>query len=292
VIGLDGVSAQALSDTIGAIYDCALDPQQWPATCGKIAALCESSAGGICVHDMRHVQNDQLFVFGYEPEFLEKLGEHYAQSPMAASDVVADIGEVSALSMERDELVESRFFRDVLEPFGLQDIMWFPALRTGGRMASMHASRRDKAPLYQQREISLFKLLSPHVCRVLAISDALDIRAVRSETLERTLDGLVAGVFLTAPPSARSEPAIPFASSTTGFWPPTPRHARRWRRPLPRRRATTSRRANIPWRSRTSAAARAVWRRSCRSTAVSAATSSRRMRHRSLCSRGILFRRR
>ena len=198
MIGLDGVSAQALSDTIGAIYDCTLDPQQWPATCGKIAALCEISAGGIFVHDMRHVQNDQLFVFGYEPEFLEKLGEHYAQSPMAASDVVADIGEVSALSMERDELVESRFFRDVLEPFGLQDIMWFPALRTGGRMASMHASRRDKAPLYQQREISLFKLLSPHVCRVLAISDALDIRAVRSETLERTLDGLVAGVFLTA----------------------------------------------------------------------------------------------
>jgi DNA-binding CsgD family transcriptional regulator len=33
---------------------------------------------------------------------------------------------------------------------------------------------------------------------VLAISDALDIRAVRSEMLERTLDGLVAGVFLTA----------------------------------------------------------------------------------------------
>jgi hypothetical protein len=28
VIGLDGVSAQALSDTIGWIYDCALDPQR------------------------------------------------------------------------------------------------------------------------------------------------------------------------------------------------------------------------------------------------------------------------
>jgi hypothetical protein len=27
VIGLDGVSAQALSDTIGAIYDCALEPR-------------------------------------------------------------------------------------------------------------------------------------------------------------------------------------------------------------------------------------------------------------------------
>jgi hypothetical protein len=54
VIGL------ALSDTIGAIHDCALDPHQWPDTCRKIADLCESTAGGICVHDMRHVQNDQF----------------------------------------------------------------------------------------------------------------------------------------------------------------------------------------------------------------------------------------
>ncbi|QCI63677.1 helix-turn-helix transcriptional regulator [Phreatobacter stygius] len=198
MIDLDGVSAQALSDTIGAIYDCALDPQLWSATCRKIAALCESTAGGICVHDMRHVQNDQLFVFGYQPEFLERLGQNYAASPMAVADVVSNIGDVSALSMDSSELSETRFFRDVLEPFGLVDIIWFPALRTGGRMASMHASRGETVPHYQKREISLFKLLSPHVCRALAISDALDIRALRSEMLERTLDALVAGVYLTA----------------------------------------------------------------------------------------------
>ncbi|MEH2537954.1 MULTISPECIES: helix-turn-helix transcriptional regulator [unclassified Bradyrhizobium] len=198
MIDLDGVSAQALSDMIGAIYDCALDPHQWPDTCRKIAALCESTGGGICVHDMRHVQNDQLFVFGYQPEFLEKLGSQYAQSPMAAADIVSNIGHVSALSREGPELFESRFYREVLKPFGLLDMIWFPALRTGGRMASMHASRSEKVPHYQQLEISLFKLLSPHVCRALTISDALDIRALRSEMLEKTLDVLVAGVFLTA----------------------------------------------------------------------------------------------
>jgi DNA-binding NarL/FixJ family response regulator len=195
---LNGVSAQALSDTIGAIYDCALDPHQWPDTCRKIADLCESTAGGICVHDLRHTQNDQLFVFGYQAEFLGKLGQNYAQSPMAASDVVADIGDVSALSMERHELFQSRFFHDVLKPFGLQDIIWFPALRTKDRMASMHASRRDTAPQYLEREIGLFRLLSPHVCRALAISDVLDIRALKTEMLANTLDGLAAGVFLTA----------------------------------------------------------------------------------------------
>jgi len=65
-------------------------------------------------------------------------------------------------------------------------------------MASLHASRKDKAPHYQQLEIGLFKLLSPHVCRALTISDALDIRTLRSQMLEKTLDMLAAGVFLTA----------------------------------------------------------------------------------------------
>lgn len=198
MIGLDGVTAQALSETIGAIYDCALDPLLWVPTCRKIAELCQSTAGGICVHDMRQVQNDQLFVFGYEPDFLEKLGQNYAHTPMAAADVVADVGQVSALSMDDPgELVESRFYQEVLRPHGLQDIMWFPALRTGGRMASMHASRTEK-PHYQPLELNLFKLLSPHVCRALTISDALDIRVLKSEVLEKTLDLLAVGVFLTA----------------------------------------------------------------------------------------------
>ncbi|MCJ0762179.1 helix-turn-helix transcriptional regulator [Variovorax terrae] len=195
---MDGVSAQALSDLIGAVYDCALDPQRWADTCKQVVQLCESTAGGICVHDLRHVQNDQLFVSGYRPEFLEKLGSQYAESPMAVSDVVSNIGDVSTLSMARYQLHETRFFRDVLQPFGLQDMIWFPALRTSDRMASMHASRSDNATQFQQRDIHLFRLLSPHVCRALAISDVLDIRALRSEALEGTLDGLTAGVFLTA----------------------------------------------------------------------------------------------
>lgn len=65
-------------------------------------------------------------------------------------------------------------------------------------MASMHASRSAVAEYYEQREMSLLKLLSPHVCRALTISDTLDIRTLKSEILEKTLDGLAAGVFLTA----------------------------------------------------------------------------------------------
>ncbi len=195
---LDQSFLKALSDVIGFVYDCALDPQKWPDACRKIADLCESTAGGICVHDTRHAQNDQLFVFGYKQDFLERLGLNYAASPMVASDAIANLGDVSALSIGEENLSETRFYREVLQPFDIRDIIWFPALRTGSRMASMHASRSEKLSYYDKHEIDVFKLIAPHVCRSLAISDALDIRAIKSEMLERTLDKLLVGVFLTA----------------------------------------------------------------------------------------------
>jgi DNA-binding CsgD family transcriptional regulator/PAS domain-containing protein len=199
MIGLDGVSAQALSDTIGAIYDCALDPERWRDACRKMAELCDSSAGGMCVHDIRHVQNDQLFEFGYQPEFLGLFAKHYAQSPIAAANIVGDVGDVFTLTQicSEEELLESRFYRELLKPFGYFDFIGFMALRTGGRVASVHTCRTERAPRYGERDIGIFELLSPHVCRALAISDALDIRTLRSEMLEATLDGLAAGVYLT-----------------------------------------------------------------------------------------------
>src|SRR5438270_12769268 len=100
----DGLGASVCADTIGAIYDCALNPPHWPDTCRRIADLCESTAGGICVHDLRQVQNDQLFVFGYEQEFLHELGKHYAESPMAVADMVSNVGDVKCLSMEPSAL--------------------------------------------------------------------------------------------------------------------------------------------------------------------------------------------
>ena len=101
-----------------------------------------------------------------------------------------------AIAVSDDEMRESRFYREVLEPFGYLDFIGLSALRTGGRVAYLQATRTERDPRYGAREISLFKLLSPHVCRALAIADVLDLRTLRSEMLEATLDGLVAGVYL------------------------------------------------------------------------------------------------
>jgi DNA-binding CsgD family transcriptional regulator/PAS domain-containing protein len=197
---LDGVSAHALSDTIGAIYDCALDPQRWSDAIRRIVELCESTAGGMCVHDLKNVEDVHLFEIGYTKEFSQLIQEHYQQSPFATASTMYEVGNVHTLATicPDDELFESRIYHDVLKPYGILDYIGLNALRTGGRVATLHGSRTIPASRYGQREIGIFKLLSPHICRTLAISDALDIRTLNSEMLEATLDVLLAGVYLVA----------------------------------------------------------------------------------------------
>lgn len=198
--GLNGVSAQALSDTIGVIYDCALDPQRWIDAIRHVGELCESGAGGMCVHDLRNVEDVHLFEIGYTKEFSQLVQKHYQQSPFATASIVHEVGDVVTLATicPEDEWCDSRIYHDVLKPYGILDYIGLNALRTSGRVASVHNSRTVPAKRYGQREICIFKLLSPHICRTLAISDALDIRTLNSQMLEATLDALVAGVYLLA----------------------------------------------------------------------------------------------
>jgi DNA-binding CsgD family transcriptional regulator/PAS domain-containing protein len=200
VNGLDGISAQKLSDAIGTIYDCALDPQGWSNAIQQIVELCESSAGGMCIHDLRNVEDVHLFEIGYTKEFSQLIQKHYQQSPFATASIVNEVGHVYTLATicPDHELFESRFYHAVLKPYGLLDYIGLNALRTGGRVASVHASRTGSAPRYGRRQIGIFNLLSPHICRTLAISDALDIKTLNSEMLEATLDALIAGVYLLA----------------------------------------------------------------------------------------------
>jgi DNA-binding CsgD family transcriptional regulator len=113
--------------------------------------------------------------------------------------MIARLGDVMTLDSvcSDHELIETRFYKEVLKPYGYFHFIAVIALKTAGRFASLHAGRMLEAPRYSEREMSLFRLLSPHICRALAISDVLDIKTLHADVLEATLDGLAAGVYLT-----------------------------------------------------------------------------------------------
>ena len=57
------------------------------------------------------------------------------------------------------------------------------------------SSSRGSAAL-RRRRCSPRNPLSPHVCRAITISDALNLKTIRSEALEATLNALTSGVYL------------------------------------------------------------------------------------------------
>ena len=72
----------------------------------------------------------------------------------------------------------------------------FKILQTDQRIGWWAAHRLEDQPRYADADVRLVTLLSPHVCRAITISDALNLKTIRSEALEATLNALTSGVYL------------------------------------------------------------------------------------------------
>ena len=72
----------------------------------------------------------------------------------------------------------------------------FTILQTDQRVGWWSAHRLEGSPRYADADARLVTLLSPHVCRAITISDALNLKTIRSEALEATLNALTSGVYL------------------------------------------------------------------------------------------------
>lgn len=199
--GVEGVPAQELSETIGAIYDCALDPAHWPETMRRVAVLTASAAMGMGIVDHKHKQNVRLYDYGYSEGDLRLYFEKYAaMNPAFVARLMFPVGEpvTGEMLLDENEFLQSRIYREFLRPRGLRYGATIELLRTAHRSAGMALMRKEEQSAYGASDLALLHLLSPHFCRAFAISDALDIRTLQSEMLEATLDELVAGVYLAA----------------------------------------------------------------------------------------------
>jgi PAS domain-containing protein len=64
-------------------------------------------------------------------------------------------------------------------------------------MGALSAHRRDSQGYFEEAEVRLLSLLAPHVCRSVTISDALNLKTIKSDALGGALDALASGVYLT-----------------------------------------------------------------------------------------------
>jgi DNA-binding CsgD family transcriptional regulator/PAS domain-containing protein len=193
------VPLETFSEVVESIYDCALDPSQWPETLNRIVGLCQSQFSTIGIVDLKHERDELTYQVGLKESDLKSWGKYAHMNPYVAPLQLVPVGTVvtSAMLIDDHELLESRYSREFLKPLGILDIIGFNVLKTEHRVGLLSAIRTESQGRYGEAEIRLLTLLSPHVCRSVAISDALNLKTVKSEALEATLDALASGVYLT-----------------------------------------------------------------------------------------------
>lgn len=190
-----------LSDIIGSVYDCVLEPREWSRTLPLISAFGESAASSIVVRDRLSASGTSIFEHGADQSFLRLYFEKLAESRLPAMqqvafDRVGDVATMTMLAGEREPL-NSDFYIKWVKPLGFRDVIGVLVLKSGKRVAWFSVVRSDIQSRFDEADLRQMELLSPHICRALVISDALDLQTIAAARLEQTVDNLSTGIFLT-----------------------------------------------------------------------------------------------
>ena len=188
---------QDLSDLIGAIYDCAIDPSLWAATLRQVAAFLNSRLVSIDV--MSAVpgtppivsQFEHGFPTGARDEFIEK---YALTNPLTPAGMLMDVGEVAtSREMLGDIFEQYPIYKDWAVPNGMIEMMAGVIRKDAVRIVPVSVSRREP---YDETDKENLRLLLPHFRRSVTIAELIDDKTVARDRFAEIVDRLAVAVFL------------------------------------------------------------------------------------------------
>ena len=195
-----GIDQSQLSEIVGEIYDCALDPPRWRETLARIASLTRSSASSVIINDDYEPKAGCVFEFGTDQKYLRLFFDRHAAadlSPLHEQRLAIGFPMPLKALCDEEQPHAKEFFQDFVQSQGFGDLLAVQLLRSGRRVGWLSTARSGIQPRYGDRERRAMSLLSPHLCQALIVSDAIDLATLTAYRLEQTVNSLSAGVFLT-----------------------------------------------------------------------------------------------
>ncbi|MGK6320638.1 helix-turn-helix transcriptional regulator [Sphingomonas sp. DT-204] len=200
----ESISLEMLSDIIGAIYDCALDPALWPATMDMICRELDLRTGAISLIALPDGDPLLAATTGFEEPWLERVSffgpelvEQWGGAEVIQSlplDEPAVLSHVNPAAIAPD--TTDRFHIEFNRPQGFIDSISVGLVRDERSIGVIGFNRHESAGLVGEREIEVVRLLIPHLQRAAAISRLLDIKSVATMTFQAVLDTLATPVVL------------------------------------------------------------------------------------------------
>lgn len=191
-----------LEPIIGAIYDCAANPELWPDTLGRLRDLgdfayvmigyMDSSSPeiGFPTHTLKYSTWDRVWV--------ERLQQHIPDIPhfdrLFTQGIDAPWTQMEQLP--EDQFQQSVFYRDWVRPQGLRDGMNTLFIDRKVVQGVMVMTRHEHKPLMGDAERRLANALSPHIRRAIAINDMVDKGKLALALYRQLLDTLSVAVLV------------------------------------------------------------------------------------------------
>lgn len=193
------INEASFSDLVSDVYDCVLEPSRWQQTLQHISSVTRSASSSVIVNDTFDPKAGSIFEYGADQKFLRVYFERYSTIDLRPALLQArEVGALATIEMlcKREQPL-AELYSDFVEPQGFKDLIAIQLLRSDRRIGWFSSARSGVQLRYRERERQLMKLLSPHLCQALVLSDTVDLMAFNSNRLEQTVDALSAGLFLT-----------------------------------------------------------------------------------------------
>jgi DNA-binding CsgD family transcriptional regulator len=194
------VELEAFSTVVEKIYDAATNPSLWRTALESIVKYIGASGATVSFADTRVINQDPttLHSFGFTDEFLQYFAEYAGIWGLQCGAHFWKVGEVHHLPdiMPRDEFINGRFYREVLQNYNETDFIGLIALKEGPHVVPFTVSTRTDVGAFEKRSVEAFRLLAPHICKSAKISFALELKKLDSQMMASTLNGLSTAVYI------------------------------------------------------------------------------------------------
>jgi DNA-binding CsgD family transcriptional regulator len=194
------LSNAEFSSVIGAIYDCALDPGQWPNAIREVCEATSSLAGVIGVSDLTTGASRLQQHWNFDTAWLDRMVHHGPEIAAMLASVpnlhtrALDDPVVARRDFNPEVWQTSSYYREWLQPQGIIDAINLTVLRQKNQIGSFALSRHESAGAIGEDDIAIVRLLAPHIRRAIAVSNVLGMQAMAIGTFEASLDLLAIGV--------------------------------------------------------------------------------------------------
>jgi DNA-binding CsgD family transcriptional regulator len=195
------VKAVTAARIIDQIYDCVLEPQEWSGFLKTISSRGGNASSSIAVYDRWGAGRNLVIEHGANQSHLRIYFEKLAAMKLrpGGRPRLRSVGDITTLTMlcGDQESLEHDFYDRWIKPSGFRDMIGVLVLKSGKRLAWFSVARTEIQARYGDADLEFMDWLSPHICRAFAMADVFELQSVRIEQLERTVDALSTGVFLT-----------------------------------------------------------------------------------------------